>query len=446
MQLNNIYRKSTIVGFIVLPIVIFTLYVASFAQKRSEFGGTIIDNPNSVELLTVAVEDFKMPGDFANFNDNVLASDMKKVLENDLGFSLYFNVVKPDSAFFADFVHGQMKLDDWIYLGAQMLISGRIEREADGLLFTASVTDVFRNRNVYNHDFVGQPQDYRNLMHRVAADILFNLTGEEGPYFSKIAFTSDASGHQEIYSCEFDGFAPTQITHDNSISMLPSWSIDGKQIYYTGYKDNNPNIYLFDITSHKCQSFSAHLGLNTGAVPSPDGKFIAATLSMGGDPEVYLFDSGGRILKRLTFSKMIDTSPGWSPTSREIAFTSDRTGSPQIYITDTEGLNTRRLTFQGDYNDQAAWSPRGDLIAYASRERDGFQIYTVDLTGQNPRRLTDVGSNEGPSWSPDGLHIVYASNVSGQYKIMVMDYNGLDKRDYNFPGNCKTPEWSRNVR
>ena len=58
---------------------------------------------------------------------------MKQILRDDLQFSLLFNVVEPDSAFVTDFAKGKMNLDDWIYLGAQMLISGRIEREAGGI-------------------------------------------------------------------------------------------------------------------------------------------------------------------------------------------------------------------------------------------------------------------------------------------------------------------------
>jgi TolB protein len=420
----------------------------SYSQNKGnapEVSGTIVTGP-TIQLLTVAIGDFRLPTGFVTPEDSVLAIEMKNVLRNDLAFSLYFNVVQPDSAFLADFAKGKMNLDDWIYLGAQMLISGRIEREADGMLFTADVTDIARNKNVYTHDFVGEPQNYRYIMHQAANDILYNLTGEEGAYFSKIVYASDASGHFEIWNCDFDGYAPTQITHDNNIDIIPSWSNDRQKIYFTSYKKDNPDLYVYDLTTAKSTAFSARTGINTGAVQSPDGKYIAATLSMGGDAEVYLLDSMGRILKRLTFSKMIDTAPSWSPTSREVAFTSDRTGLPQVYITDTDGLNTRRLTFQGDYNDQPAWSPKGDLVAYSSRERDGFQIYTVNVVDGTTRKLTYDASNEGPSWSPDGLHIVYASDATGPFKLMVMDYNGMNKRQLDAPGNCKTPKWSENIK
>jgi TolB protein len=435
-------KKTT---FLLVILWFWTLAGVAFSQQRPEYQGKIIQGP-TISLLTVAVENFRMPNGFATDEDSLLAGQMQKVLKDDLAFSLYFNVVQPDSAFLADFAKGKMNLDDWIYLGAQMLISGRIEREATGILFTADVTDTYRNKSVYSHDFVGEPQNSRYIMHRAASDILYNLTGEEGSYFSKIAYSCDASGHQEIWTCDFDGFAPIQVTHDNNIDIIPTWSNDCQKIYYTSYKQDNPDLYFLDLTQGKSTSFSARTGINTGGAPSPDGQYIAATLSVGGDAEIYLLDFMGRIVKRLTFSKMIDTAPSWSPSSHELAFTSDRTGLPQIYITDTDGLNTRRLTFQGDYNDQPAWSPKGDLVAYSSRERDGFQIYTVNVVDQTTRKLTDVGSNEGPSWSPDGLHIIYASDAYGDYKLMQMDYNGMNKRQLDTSGNCKTPEWSKNIK
>lgn len=428
-----------------LIIIYITLAGTADAQQSSEAYGEIVFGP-SVPAISIAIEKFRMPGGFLTADDSILAVDMRQIIRDDLQFSLYFSVVQVDSAFLTDFAGGNMKLDDWIYLGARMLLSGRVEREGGGILFTAEIIDTYRNKIIYTRDFVGEPATYRYLMHRAAYDILYTIVGEEGPFFSKITFSSNASGNSEIYACDFDGYGLNQITDDKSINVIPAWSIDGKQIFFTSYKKGNPDLYVYDIAGRKNHNFSSRAGLNTSATPSPDGKYIVATLSLGGDAEIYLFDPSGRIVKRLTFSKMIDTSPTWSPSSREIAFTSDRTGQPQIYVMDIDGLNTRRLTFFGDYSDQASWSPRGDMIAYAGRERDGFQIYIIDITGQSPRRLTDVGSNESPSWSPDGLHIAYTSNVSGEHQLMIMDYNGANKHELKSSGVCKTPDWSKNIR
>lgn len=417
----------------------------SMAQGRTEVGGVITTGP-SVELMSLAIEDFRIPTGFQTMEDTLLVRDLQETLRFDLDFSPYFNLVQVDSGFLADFARGEMKLDDWIYLGAQFLVSGRVEREGEGILFAVDVTDIFRNRNIYNRDFVGTVDRYRYLVHQAAADLLLHLTGEEGCYFSRIVFSSDASGNREIYACDFDGFAPVQITHDKSICILPSWSSDVDKIFYTSYRSGNPDLYAYFLDQEKSYVISSRQGLNYAASASPDGKYLACALTIAGNSEIYLLDFSGRIIRRITYSSMIDSAPTWSPSSRELAFTSDRTGTPQIYVADIEGLNTRRLTFYGNYNDQASWSPRGDLVAYSSREPEGFQIYTVDITGHSPRKLTEIGANEAPSWSPDGLHIVYSHIVDGRYQLHVMDYNGMNKRRLDLPGDCKTPEWSRNFR
>jgi len=427
--------------------IVFTIFAAesAFSQGRPEVGGTIIAGP-TIELLSVAVEDFKAPTGFNTIEDSLLVWDLKRILEDDLVFSLYFNVVNVDSAFLTNFANGKMSLDDWIYLGAQMLISGKVEREGEGIVLTVDVTDIFRNKNIYDRDFAGPAERYRYIAHQAAADLLFNLTGEEGSFHSKIVFSSDASGSNEIFICDFDGFAPSQITNSKSINVLPSWSPDGERIYYTSYQNGNPDLFAYVFSQQKSIVISSRSGLNSAASPSPDGKYIACTLTIAGNSEIYILDQTGKVVRRLTFSSMIDSSPAWSPSSRELAFTSDRTGTPQIYITDSEGLNTRRLTYEGNYNDQASWSPRGDLVAYASREPEGFQIYTIDITGQYAKKLTEIGTSESPSWSPDGLHIVYSHVVDGRYQLHIMDYDGTNNRQIALPGNCKTPEWSKNSR
>lgn len=430
---------------VLIFFVCFLLVQPALSQSRSEVGGVITTGP-SIELMSLAIDNFRIPSGFQTMEDTLLVRDLQAVLKFDLDFSPYFNIVEVDSAFLNDIAKGQMKLDDWIYLGAQFLVSGRVEKEGAGIMLAVDVTDIFRNRNIYNRDFVGSADRYRYLAHQAAADLLLHLTGEEGCYSSKIVYSSDATGNREIYTCDFDGYGPVQITHDKSICLLPSWSSDAEKIFYTSYKSGNPDLYAYFIDQEKTYVISSRDGLNYSASASPDGKYLACVLTIAGNSEIYLLDPSGRIIKRLTYSSLIDSAPTWAPSSREIAFTSDRTGTPQIYVMDIEGLNTRRLTFQGNYNDQASWSPRGDLIAYSSREQEGFQIYTVDITGASPKKLTDIGASEGPSWSPDGLHIVYSHIVDGQYQLFLMDYNGLNKMRLNLPGNCKTPEWSRNQR
>lgn len=413
--------------------------------QKTEVKGVITTGP-TISLITVALEDFRLADSLASFDDSLIADNIKQLLKDDLDFTLYFNVVDPDSAFLDDLAGGQMSLDDWIYIGAQMLIKGRLNKHEGLLTLSLDVIDIFRNKMIYNNEFLGEKSAYRYIAHRAADDLLLNLTGERGVFDSKIVYSNNNGINTDIYICDFDGFNPIRITTDPAIDILPAWSQTGDRIYFTSYRHDNPDLYCYVFEKDEAYVLSSRKGLNYAAAASPDGKYIAVTLTVSGNSEIYLLDTSGRIMRRLTYSWGIDTSPTWSPNSREIAFISDRAGNPQLYVTDIDGTNTRRLTYFGDYIADPAWSPRGDFIAYCSREAGQFQIYTVDITGQNAYKLTEIGSNEAPSWSPDGLHIVYSSNADGSYGLRIMNFDGSEKKKFSLKGICKSTDWSVNLK
>jgi len=416
--------------------------------QKSDVRGRITTGP-AISLVTLAINPFELDRKFTSA-DSAVAESLRQILERDLLFTLYFNIVRPDSVFLHDFAGGRMSLDDWIYVGAQMLVNCRLTKNESMLAMNVEVVDVMRNRLVYSHEFLGEPGRYRYLAHRVADDLLYNLTGERGVFFSRIAYVVKSGNSSEIYICDFDGYNPILAISDsrfrNTLNLLPSWSAAGDRLFFTSYSRGNPDLYCIDFLQNSVSALSTRQGLNYEAAMSPDGNHLAAVLSFGENTEIYLIDSkSGKILRQVTFSPSIDTSPTWSPNSRQIAFTSDRSGSPQIYVTDIDGANTRRLTYLGDYNTEPAWSPRGDLVAYTSRENGLFQIYAVDITGQNTYKLTDWGSNEAPSWSPDGLHIVYTSNADGERGLWTMNFDGTGKMRLQVSGECKSPDWSPNL-
>lgn len=434
------------IAILIVCLLASTLILQSPAVgQKTEISGTIVAGP-TISLISLAVDEFTLSDSMLSAIDSAFTTDLKTTLIEDLMFTLYFNVVIPDSAFLADFASGKMKLDDWIYLGAQMLVQGRIEKREGLYTIGIQVIDVFRNRMIYNNEFLGSAQNYRSLAHRIAADLLYNLTGEEGVFDTKIVYSAEVNGNRDIYICDFDGYNSIRITNDPGLDQIPAWSHNGDRVYFTSDRNNNHDLFCYVFEQDKVYTVSNREGLNFAAAPSPDGKYIALTLSIAGNSEIYLLDSSGRIMRRLTYSWAIDTSPTWSPNSREVAFISDRAGNPQLYVTDVDGINTRRLTYYGDYISDPAWSPRGDYIAYCSREASQFHIYIVDITGQNAYKLTEIGSNETPSWSPDGLHLVYSSNVDGAYSLWVMNYDGSGKRKLNLKGACKSPDWSVNLK
>ena len=401
-------------------------------------------NAPSVQKIKIAIPDFR---DLSGQKENgELSEAMPAVVSNDLDMSGYF-IPMDKEAFLEEndpsLPPGNIRLKDWSVIGAELLVIGEYTSIGQSVQVDIRLFDVFWGRQIMGKRVLGSAKAYRALMHRLANEIIYALTGYRGMFLSRLAFVSTSTGHKEIFLSDYDGRNVQQITSDKSIALFPRWSPTGDRIVYTSYKDGGPMLYLKDMASGTVRRISGRKGLNIGASWPPDGKSLALTLSHGGSPDIYRIDLGGKIMDRLIQHWSIDVSPTFSPDGKKIAFVSNRRGSPQIYVGDLEQGLEERLSFEGKYNTSPAWS-RLNRIAYSGMSEGRFDIYTVGPDGGNLRRLTDnQGNNEDPCWSPDGRYIVFSSDREGKYHLYLMNANGQNQRRVSFmKGEQTSPSWS----
>jgi len=383
--------------------------------------------------VSVVVPDFVKEVEFIDREGRDVK--MADLLADDLNFSGYFGVKRVDTVGPDPTAWGSLDVD--------YIAQGGYSTDGKEISLSCRLIDARGGSEVLSRKYPEALSAMRGKTHRMADDVIFQLTGEKGVSQTRLAFVSDATGSNELYVSDYDGKGIRRITSDNNLCLLPSWSPSGNYITYTSYRRANPDLWWAGYDGEKRGLLSYYRGLNAAASWSPDGQRIAYSLSKDGNSEIYVMRRDGSELKRLTFNQAIDTSPTWSPNGREMAFNSDRSGTPQIYIMDSEGGNARRLTYSGSYNASPAWSPAGDKIAYVSREDGLFNIYLMDVAGANTVRLTYMaGHNENPSWSPDGRHMVFSSTREGAKGLYTMDIKGGNVRRLGIPGNAQTPAWS----
>ena len=378
-----------------------------------------------------------------------LSKSSVQLLASSLEFTGYFKILDRGAFLFDPTKDGvltpQINFANWTVIGAELLITGLFEVRDGRLAVELRLFDTFKNKRILGKKYAGRPDDQRKIIHRFCSEVIQYLTGHQGMFASKIAFVSTGSGNKEIYSCEFDGYSPQQVTRNHSITLFPAWSSDGRFLAYTSYKGGNPDLFIKNLA--EMQEISvAEKGINITPAWVP-GKFeLAAALSFSGDQEIYLLTGAGKIIKRLTRMKGSDISPTWSPDGRKIAFVSSRSGNPQIYIKDLVTEKARRLTYKGNYNTQPSWSPLGDKIIYSSLVGGRHNIFVIDVEGYEPLQLThESGDNEAPSWSPDGSMIAFSSNREGPFRIYVMTAFGTDQRRlFMMKGEQTNPKWSMN--
>jgi TolB protein len=373
--------------------------------------------------------------------------EFARVLSRDLDLSGYFRVLDPRT-----FVEGAGVAPEaidyvgWSAIGTQELVKGTIETTGDTVTVEVRLFDVAERRDVpeAGRRFQASRSELPRLAHRYADHLLEVLTGERGPFESKIALTGARGGPlKEVYVYTFDMAAPAKLTTERSITLSPTWRPDRRGILFTSYRAHQPRLFELDLARRAVVQFSTGERVYLGGAWSPDGTQVLATREEGGNSDIELLDRWGAVVRRLTDHWGIDVSPAWAPDGRRFAFCSSRAGSPQIYTMTLDGSEPRRVSLSGTYNTSPAWSPKGDLIAWATRSGNGFQIVVARADGSGARTITGAGSNEDPSWAPDGRYLVFSSSRGGQRKLWMADRDGRTQRQLTTGnGDDSQPAWS----
>jgi TolB protein len=436
-------RKSLLTwgtGALILAAVLTLLSNAAWARIYIDI------NAPSIEKIKIAIPDFRNQSTSGAGPE--LMRNMPGVLSNDLDLSGYFTPIdraaflsEDSSAMTAE----QIRFKDWSTIGADLLVKGAYSAVGQSIEVEVRLFDVFRGRQILGKRILGRTDDFRDLMHRIGNDIVYLLTGQKGIFLTKLAFVGTATGHKEIYVCDYDGYNVKQITNDKSIALLPRWSPQGDKLFYNSYKEGEgPALYMRDMVTGRTTKVSGRKGLNIGAAWAPDGQSAALCLSAEGDPDIYRIDLAGKVIGRITNGFGICVSPTFSPDGSKIAFVSNRAGGPQVYIRDLKAGKEERLTFEGKYNTSPTWSSL-NRIAYTGMEDSRFDIFTLDPSGGDARNLTNGrGNNEDPCWSPNGRYIVFSSTRDGGYHLYIMTANGQNQRMITaLKGEQTSPSWSQ---
>lgn len=380
----------------------------------------------------------------ASSDEALLAKQLHDVVREDLLLSRYFTLLEDGPHF--DGANGRAIQAEWKSKAAGWLLTAKVGQSAGQMAVSVQLYDLGSGDSVFDRYYRQDAKYLRSAAHRVADDVVKQLTGKTGIAHTQIAFAASQNGKKELYVIDYDGANVKQLTRHGSITLLPRWAPDRKSLAYTSYKDGNPDLFLLDLGSGKSSALSNDQGLNVAGGFSPDGTQLLMTLSRQKSPNLYLKNLSDGSVTQLTQHFGADSSPTFSPDAQQVAFVSDRSGNPQIYVLDLTTRRAKRLTTL-NWCDSPSWSPTGEWIAFSGRanSKDKLDVFLVDVTGGQVRQLThQEGSNENPSWSADGRFLTFTSTRDGRAQLYVMDADGSAPHKLaDIPGAIGTPDWSR---
>jgi TolB protein len=419
-------------------VVVPTIIALILSWNATGWGKVYIDiNAPGFQKYPIAITDFKNLGTVED--KHALSAWFSYELSRHLNLTGFFNVIK-EEAFLEDPIQAGITVDtiyfqDWSSIGADFLVKGGFTIDGNKLSVEFRLFDVVEGKLIVGRQYEGTAAQGKVMVLRFVDEILLALTGEKSVFDTKLAFVAKEGRVSEIYTVNFDGMSLTKETALGSLTMLPQWLPDGRQISFTSYVKGNPDAYVMNLATKQVKELVSFRGLNMASSWSPDGSKVLLVLSKDGNEEIYVKHVTGNILQRLTHDYSIDVSPTWSPDGTMIAFVSNRSGSPQVFTMNADGGGVSRLTYEGSYNTSPHWSPKGNRIAYEGMINGEFQIFSVDVDGKNCMQLTfGRGGGESPVWSPGGMYLAFVSVINGQKKVCIINSNGLNLRTLGSPG------------
>jgi dipeptidyl aminopeptidase/acylaminoacyl peptidase len=261
--------------------------------------------------------------------------------------------------------------------------------------------------------------------------------GHSGPLQSKIAFTSNRTGQDEIVVANADGSDRVDL---GAAGRFPEFSPDGRRIAFASDRAGAQEIYVMNADGSGQTRLTTTTVYDSRPQWTPDGRRLVFTRILpDGNWEIFRMNTDGSDVVDLTNNPAVE----WGQSTRggQILFTREDNGVGHIYEMNLEGRGVRRITNTPSYDSYPDQSPRGDLILFARDTPDGTgdDLWVTHSDGRGEQQLTHQSSTGyilDATWSPDGSQILYSQCGPGGANpcvMHVMNADGSGSEDVSTP-------------
>ena len=206
----------------------------------------------------------------------------------------------------------------------------------------------------------------------------------------------------------------TLMTLNNGFGASPTWSADGREIYFISSANGPQDIYVRPADGsgepREVVKFEKNVLGALFLAASPDGKFLAYSAVV--DPprglDIYTVAlSGDSKPQPFLNSLAIETAPTFSPDGKWLAYESTISGRNEVYITPFPAGGAQNQVSTGG-GERPVWRHDGKEIYF----REGLKVMAVQVT-------TKAGSLELSP--PTQLFELAAGNLNGRYYDVAFD-------------------------
>ena len=252
------------------------------------------------------------------------------------------------------------------------------------------------------------------------SSLIISTALEISPRYSpdgrRIAFVSNRSGSDEIWVCDSDGENPIRLTSFyGPLAGSPSWSPDGKRIVFDCRPEGNADIYVVSPEGGQPRRLTTDPAEDIVPSWSRDGRWIYFTSNRNADGgsgrlQIWKMPADGGEAVQLT--RQGGFEPMESPDGRWLYFTQDR-GSSSIWRMPTAGGAEAPLFDFHQKNYSRVWTVAGEGVYFAvasSKTKSSIKFFSFSTGAEKTVAEVDrvlPSSVSGLTISPDGRWLLF---------------------------------------
>jgi TolB protein len=218
----------------------------------------------------------------------------------------------------------------------------------------------------------------------------------------RIAYVSFEGMQSAIYVQTVRTGTRERVSMRAGVNQAPVFSPDGRMLALVlSLNDGNLDLYTLDLTNQVLRRITENSSIDTEPSWSADGRFLYFTSDRAGSAQIYRVEATpGSRAERVTFEGNYNAHARVSPDGKQLAIIHRNQDRDRIAILDPDSGVVNVLS-RGQYDESPSFAPNGAMIIYATKVGGRGVLAAVSTDGRVHQEIQSVaGDVREPVWSP----------------------------------------------